>query len=175
VTKKKLRDEREDDNDDFVSFDEELAQMRERMDRIFDAFMKNELGPDRAPMFYGLSMQIDQDGVPVVREFGNGPVPARIEGGKAKEREPLIDVLESDEQVRVIIGLPGVRKEDIRIEAQDRSLEVEVDAEERRFHEQIDLPCAVLPDSFKATYKNGVLEISIKRIGRKKGRKVRVE
>ena len=150
--------------------------MRERMDRIFEAFMKNELGPDRAPMVYGFSLQTSSDGEPVMQEFGNSSTPARIGGGEPQEREPLIDVLESDALVRVIVELPGVQKDDIKIDAQARLLEVTVDNDAKQFHEEIELPCNVQPNSVTASYKNGVLTISMNRVTRKKkGRAVKVD
>jgi len=164
------------DQDFFGSFDEELVEMRERMDRIFDAFMKNELGPDRAPLVYNLSMQTGEDGEPVMQELGCAPEQARIGGEESPEREPLIDVIESGEQVSVIVELPGVKKEDLRIKVLERSLQVDLDDDIKEFHERIELPCDVLPDSIKASYKNGVLEISMTRVAKKKkGRTVQVE
>lgn len=176
MSKKKANNEGSDEMDLFGSFDDELAGMRERMDRIFEAFMKNELGADRAPTVYGFSLQTSQEGEPVMQEFGNSAGPARIGNGEPQEREPLIDVLESDDLVRVIVELPGVQKEDIRLDAHARSLEIEVDNDAKQFHEEIDLPCDIQPNSVKASYKNGVLVISMNRIAkRKKGRTVKVD
>ncbi len=176
MPKRKASNERKDEDDLFNSFDDELTEMRERMDRIFEAFMKNELGPDRAPLVYGFAVQTGQDGEPVMQEFGNAPTPPKISDKVSEEREPLIDVIESGEMIRVIVELPGVKKEDIKLDAHERLLEIEVDNESKQFHEQIDLPCDVIKNSVKATYKNGVLEISMKRIARKKrGRTVQVE
>lgn len=164
------------DQDFFGSFDEELVEMRERMDRIFEAFMKNELGSERAPLVYGFSMQTGEDGEPVMQELGNAPEQARIGSEKSPEREPLIDVIESGEQISVIVELPGVKKDDIKIEVLERLLQVDVDDDIKEFHERIKLPCEVLPDSIKASYKNGVLEISMRRVTKKKkGQIVQVE
>ena len=164
------------DEDFFGSFDEELVDMRERMDRIFDAFMKNELGLDRSSLVYGFSMQTGEDGEPVMQELGSAPEQARTDGGRSPERKPLIDVIESGEQVSVIVELPGVKKEQIKIEVLERSLQVDLDDEVKEFHERIELPCDVLPDSIKASYKNGVLEVSMRRVAKKKkGRTVQVE
>jgi HSP20 family protein len=146
------------------------------MDRIFEAFVKDELGPDRAPLVYGLSMQAGEDEEPMVQEIENVPERAMIGGCESKEREPLIDVLESDALVRVIVELPGVKKDDIKIDAHERSLNVAVDNDVKQFHEQVDLPCAIQPNSVKASYKNGVLLISMSRIAKKKkGRTVQVD
>jgi HSP20 family protein len=176
MPKKKASNESGDEDSIFSSFDDELNEMRERMDRIFDAFMRNELGPDRAPLVYGFSVQTGQDGEPVMQEFGNAPAPPKISDRQPVEREPLIDVIESGEIIKVIVELPGVRKDDIKIDAHERLLEIMVDNDSKPFHEQIDLPCDVIKSSVKAGYKNGVLEISMKRIARKKkGRTVQVE
>jgi HSP20 family protein len=176
MPKKKSNNEGRDEGDLFGSFDDELAEMRERMDRIFDSFMRNELGPDRAPLVYGFSVQTGQDGEPVMQEFSNAPAPPKIRESEPEGREPLIDVIESGDMIKVIVELPGVRKEDIKIDAHERLLEIDVDNESKQFHERVELPCDVLKNSVKASYKNGVLEISMKRIARKKkGRTVQVE
>jgi HSP20 family protein len=176
IPRKKVDNEKGDEVDLFDSFDDELVDMRERMDRIFEAFMRNELGPDHAPLVYGFSMQTGEDGEPMMQELGSTPEQARIGGGRSPEREPLIDVIESGEQVSVIVELPGVKKEHIRIEVLERSLQVDVDDEIKEFHERIELPCAILPDSIKANYKNGVLEILMTRVAMKKrARTVKVE
>jgi HSP20 family protein len=174
MPKKKAPNGRRDENF-FGSFDEELVEMRERMDRIFDAFMRDELGSDRAPLVYSLSLQNGEDGEPLMQEVENAAERARIGGGESLEQKPLIDVLESDALVRVIIELPGVQKEDVKIDACERSLEVAVDSDVKQFHELIDLPCAIQPNSVKVGYKNGVLLISMNRIAKKKGRTVQVD
>jgi HSP20 family protein len=84
--------------------------------------------------------------------------------------------MESDEDVRVIMELPGVEKKDIKVQANERSLDLEVVGQEKRFRKHLELPCDVLPDSAKANYKNGVLEIVLKRHApKRKGCEVRVE
>jgi HSP20 family protein len=176
MPKKKANHERKDEEDVFGSFDDELVDMRERMDRIFEAFMRSEFGPDRAPLVYGFSVRAGEDGEPVVQEFGNSSAPAKVASKEEQEREPLIDIIESADLVRVIVELPGVQKSDIKIEAHDRRLEIGVETESKQFHEQVDLPCNIIPDSVKASYKNGVLEISMKRLAKKrKGRAVQVD
>jgi HSP20 family protein len=177
VPKRRADNDARDEDDLFISFDEELAEMRERMDRIFDSFMRNELGPERAPLVYGFSVQTSSDGEPVVREVSNTPAPAQLTSGGPDDREPLIDVMESDDTVRVIVELPGVRKDDIKIDAHERLLDIEVDNEAKQFRHQVDLPCDIQPDSVKASCKNGVLVISMRRAvkRKKKGRTVKVD
>ena len=84
------------------------------------------------PLVYGYSMTIGPDGKPVVREFGNVKPPHTPGAGTVTkpiisgEREPLVDVITSDNEVKVTVELPGVTKENIKISAYDNSVEVKV-------------------------------------------------
>ncbi|QQG49559.1 MAG: Hsp20/alpha crystallin family protein [archaeon] len=123
-----------------------------------DGSTKKEIGP----IVYGYSVTIGPDGKPVVREFGN----VRKGGGTPwkeiqDKREPLVDVVSSDKEVRVIAELPGVSKEDIDLTVNERSLVISVEREEHRYYKELDLPGTVDPKGAKSTYNNGVLEVTI--------------
>ena len=91
-------------------------------------------------------------------------------------REPLTYIRQDASKVTVIMELPGVDKEDIKVTAEDRYLDLEVNSPDRRYTKHLELPCDVLPDSAKANYKNGVLEVVMRRPASKKRRKtVRVD
>src|SRR6185312_11013414 len=72
------------------------------------------------PIVYGYSMTIGPDGKPHVREFGNvkslgGAGLGGIKPQILPEREPLADVNTTDNEVKVILEMPGIKKEDIKI------------------------------------------------------------
>jgi HSP20 family protein len=46
-----------------------------------------------------------------------------------------------------------------------------VNTQDRKYHKNLELPCEVKPDSSKASYKNGVLEVRIRKAEVKKGEK----
>ncbi len=163
-------------DDFFDEFDQEFSEMRDRFDEVMESFMKGDLDPSSKPLIYGFSMRVGGDGVPVIQEFGN--TAGTGQAGEKKEllREPLTDIIESDDKVRVIVELPGVEKKDIKLNADGRSLEIEVDKEDKRFSKHLDLPCDVNPGSAKANYKNGVLEVVLTRKApKRKGKAIRVE
>ena len=57
-------------------------------------------------------------------------------------------------------------------------LEIKVDTPKRKYHKRLDLPCDVQPKTTKATYKNGILDVVIKRKEKKKpgdGYKVNID
>ena len=140
-----------------------------RVRRLPDGSLRREYGP----FVYGYSVKIGSDGKPVVREFGNikpglggdeGP-PLNLQD----QREPLVDVIDEDGQIRVVAELPGVDKEDIRLCVEERTLIIEVENPERRIFKRLDLPCEVDCASSRSTYRNGVLETTLKKRARRDG------
>ena len=80
-----------------------------------------------------------------------------------EEREPLVDVMETDDEVKVIAELPGVEKKDIKLYGTEDTLTISVDTAERKYYKKVELPSAVDAKSAKASYKNGVLEVRLKK------------
>ena len=139
------------------------------------------------PLVYGYSMTVGPDGKPRVREFGNvrSPFSAFGAGGGTAgnrpmisgEREPLADITTTDKEVKVVVEMPGVSKENIKINAYDNSVEVVSDDPQRKYRQVIDLPPEADIESARSTYKNGILEINFnkKKDSRPKGRDIKVE
>jgi len=76
-------------------------------------------------------------------------------------REPLTDVLQDKDNVRIYIELPGVDKNDIQLNVTDGHAEIEA----KNFFKAIELPdCEVIADKAVANYKNGVLEVTIPKL-----------
>jgi HSP20 family protein len=152
---------------------EDLAQEH----ALPDGSIKKEYGP----FVYGYSVKFGPDGKPVVREFGNmKPNPL---GGEDKKtlslqevREPLVDIIEEPEQIKVITELPGVEKEEIQLYATEKTLTIDVTNPERRYHKELELPVEVDEGSAVSTYRNGVLETVIKKQKeRGSGRSIRIQ
>jgi HSP20 family molecular chaperone IbpA len=73
-------------------------------------------------------------------------------------REPLVDIFDEDNQLKVYVELPGVEKEDIKLKFGDDCVEVRA----RNFYKTIQLPQGQMQSKVASTeYKNGVLEIKL--------------
>ncbi|HEC80880.1 MAG TPA: Hsp20/alpha crystallin family protein, partial [Thermoplasmatales archaeon] len=117
----------------------------------------------------GFKFTIGPDGKPHFEEFGNKAVETpEGEPVVSDEREPLTDIIEGEDEVAITVEIPGVEKEDIDLKVTEDTLEIKVDNVSRKYHKVIDLPCKVKPKTTKASYKNGVLDVVIKRKERKK-------
>ena len=155
----------------------ELPQDAVREKKLPDGRIIREFGP----FVYGYSMTIGPDGKPIIREFGNVK-PSLKAGlrGRPKlevkdEREPLIDIMVNSD-VRVIAELPGVEKKDINLEATENTLTISVDTERYKYYKKIDLPAEIDPESAKASYKNGVLEVTLAKLKKKeRGKGIKID
>jgi HSP20 family protein len=164
----------------------EMDRAFEEMFKEFSASMPKELYKERklpdgsvvktfGPMIYGYSMTIGPDGKPHVRTFGN--VTPGIPFPKLSERrEPLVEVVPTPYHIRVLAELPGVEKKDIDLRATETELTISVDTEERKYQKTVELPDKVDPKSADATFRNGVLEVILKRVeGKKPGEHVSIK
>jgi len=140
--------------DDF--FGQDFEEIIEQM------FQDLQEGRDTKPFIYGFSMTQRPGEAPEVREFGNvQPFGKSIR--HEDERKPLIDVIETNEEVHVIAELPGVDRSDIHLDATENRLDIAAQNDLRKYSEHVELPVKVDPHSAKATYRNGVLEVKLRR------------
>jgi len=161
-------------SDVFDEFDRLEEMMDEMMRRAFET--PSEGKKVSRPYVYGFSMSVGPDGKPVIREFGN--VQPSQRGPKIREeREPLVDAMEEDKDVVIVAELPGVEKDNINLHATEDHLTISVDTPERKYHKDLSLPAKVDPKSAQASYKNGVLEVRLKKLveGAVKGERISVE
>jgi len=99
-----------------------------------------------------------------VNHFGN--FPSTHSGGSqiTEEYEPLVDVLVDETGVVVVAELPGVEKEFFQINATEDKLTISVNTPKRSYYRELSLPAKVDPKSSAASYKNGVLEVRLKKL-----------
>lgn len=106
---------------------------------------------------------------------------------------PVVDVMEKGKNVVMKAELPGVSKDDLQVTATEDSLTLAgefkqdegVEEEgyyrkERRygqFYRQVPMPAAINPDKVKASFKDGVLEVTARKASptRTKEKKIEVE
>jgi HSP20 family protein len=91
-------------------------------------------------------------------------------------REPLVDVVEEPENLRVVAELPGVEKKDIQMKCAEDLLTISVSTPSRKYHKEVELHATVDPDTSKASYNNGVLEVLLRKTKpRQRGKEIRIE
>ncbi len=164
--------------DPFRSMDEWMKQMGidpSEFRRIFEDMQRGlqdafkNMGDDPSKGFVaGFNVRMGPDGKPHISSFGNKPQVGRADSGaptlSADNREPLTDVIEDPQTVAITMELPGVEKTDIDLKMTAERLEVTVDNDHRRYNKSVRLPTKVDPSTTKATYKNGILDVTVRKI-----------
>ncbi|MFH0860023.1 MAG: Hsp20/alpha crystallin family protein [Candidatus Altiarchaeota archaeon] len=145
--------------------------MRRRMPYFFDD-LRRLLGE-------GFGIDVEPRSYTPFRTFDHGRL------------ESYLDVIDAGSEIILTAELPGVNKEDIRINATEEGVEITVRSEEIRtggddFHRRMRtryenfyaserMPHPINADKIKATYKNGVLEVRAPKKESKDRRKIKVE
>jgi len=147
-------------------------------EEIAKEFMKNrsKFGT-KGPFIYGFNFGIGPDGKPIMGSFGNiEKEPISGETKVRKNREPLVEVNEEGDHIIVVAEMPGVNKEDIELNATNRSITISTqkDISGISYFKEIDLPAAINQDYAKARYTNGILEVRLKKI-KEKGKPIDIE
>jgi len=157
------------------------------MEREIERLFRTLLGPHAGPqalggheacgpgsVCYGYTLAVGPDGRPVFKEFGNAG--AAPEGGA---REPNVDTITNEKEgtAKLVVEMPGVERGDIDVSVDTRRVSIAAEREEKRYRVVVPLERKVDRDSAKATYKNGILEVTFRLAGDEKppGRKVEVQ
>jgi HSP20 family molecular chaperone IbpA len=83
---------------------------------------------------------------------------------KLKEPPRLIDVIEENDEIAVFAEFAGFDRENLRVSVKNQRLTLSARASKRKYHKSLNLPKRVIPESLCTTYKNGVLEIRLKKV-----------
>jgi HSP20 family protein len=125
---------------------ERINRLRRDMDRLLDR-MWGEFGPTLMPGVTG--------------------------------RIPLFDLTETDKNLILTAEIPAVDPKALDIDILDTVLtikgEIKKESLYRSFSRTIQLPCKVVVDDVKATFKKGILEITMPKCPPERTRKIRVK
>lgn len=110
---------------------------------------------------YGFSIRT-LGGKPIIEPFGN--IRESPEGPVVEEvREPMVDVFDEKDHIRIIAEMPGVEKDDIHIDVKDEVVTLRAERGERKYKKDVALPSSVNTSTLISAYKNGVMEIKMEK------------
>jgi HSP20 family protein len=110
---------------------------------------------------------------------------------KLSHLAPSLDVVDGKDDIQVHVELPGIAREDVDISLKEDVLTIRGEKKEKKeekgenryyversygtFSRTINLPAKVRADQVKASYKDGVLEVSLPKAEGEKTREVHVD
>lgn len=110
---------------------------------------------------YGFSIRT-LGGKPIIEPFGN--IKESPEGPVVEEvREPMVDVFDEKDHIRIIAEMPGVERDDIHIDVHDEVVTLKAERGERKYKKDVALPSSVNTSTVTSAYKNGIMEIKMEK------------
>ena len=172
-------------NDEFNRIFKQMSSSFGNLDDVFE-MLKNTSAVS-GPIIYGYTMTVGPDGKPVIQEYGNvkpDSLPTADSCGcdnhsqtpVVEKREPLIDTLVDDKEqtLKIVAEMPGVEKADVGVVVDEDIVHIDAERGEKKYHVNVPIQQKVESDSPKATYKNGILELTINLDTKPKGKSVDV-
>ncbi len=167
-------------------FSKEFQRLQEMIAKMLQNGMSGDDAAFKAePFVCGFNVRMSPDGKVRLDRFGNTDPTPKVEHIAPKEvteettsaqRSPLTDLIDDETTISLTVEIPGVEKKDIDLNVEEKMLTIHVDSETRKYFKEIPLQCAVDINSAIATYKNGVLDITLtKEKRRKSGKKISID
>jgi HSP20 family protein len=159
-------------------FESMIQRFEESMPSEFNELVREEKTPSGVsrrygPFVYGFSYTAEPGKEPIFQEFGNiKPSHRGIEPSEG--REPLVDVMSEKDKYKIFAELPGVEKDQVKLDVADDSVQIKTD-DEKKFYKIIYLDSTIDPDSAKASYKNGILTLELDKKEKRKGKEVKID
>ena len=156
-----------------TQFDQMFRSLSGRFFNMDDDFELTKFANTK-PYFYGYTMTIGNDGRPLVKQYGTH-VPGLV---VSDVREPFVDevVDRNSNTLKLVAEMPGVDKTDIKITIEDKYAKISAEHGDRKYQTRVPLKYKIDENSSKATYANGILEVSFKLLEQKpKGKTVAVQ
>ena len=111
---------------------------------------------------YGINVRTMADGRTSVKPFGN--IKKTPEGPVVEEvREPMVDVFDETDEIQIIAEMPGIEEKDIKLEIKGDILNINAEGENRKYQKEVLLSRPAKAEDMNWSYKNGVLEIKVKK------------
>ena len=110
------------------------------------------------------------------RRGGRAPILGRPPGGKSRHakqtapparreppvtvEEPLVDIFDEKDHIRVVAALPGVEEEDIKVVLDGAQMTISADTPDRKYRKEVALP-SVPKGEVERIYKNGIFGMTL--------------
>ena len=82
---------------------------------------------------------------------------------KLQEPKPLIDIFQESNFITVVAEITGFNKDTLKIHVKDQKITLSAKSKDRRYYKSLNLPNVVIPDVMYTKFKNGVLEIKLRK------------
>ena len=82
---------------------------------------------------------------------------------KFEDQKPLIDIFQENNYITIVAEIVGFNRETLKICVKDQKITLSAKSKDRRYYKSLNLLTVVIPNALHTKFKNGVLEIKLKK------------
>jgi len=140
-----------------------LAEKGEQLKRsgVFDI---DTSSGKNAKAVYGFSvkMGLSDDQEAQIQPFGNVHRDEQTGETTVHEvSEPLVDIIQENDHLLVLVEMPGVADEDVKLELNGDILLLHAERASKKYHKEIVLPHSFAAEAMSHSCHNGILEVKL--------------
>jgi HSP20 family molecular chaperone IbpA len=94
-------------------------------------------------------------------------VPKKLGKCEWKAPKPLIDMFQDSNWITVVAEIAGFSQDAVKVTVKNQKLTLTAKTNDRKYYKSLNLPKLVIPSITHTTFKNGVLEIKLKKATKK--------
>lgn len=168
--KKKIRFESEEDLEDLLN---EVEKLFEEFEIEIPEELTHYEGEDEdntKQYIKGYSIIIDSNKKPIIKKFENVDL-KDFKKTLIKKRELITDVIDRHDRISIILEIPKVKEENIRIKCYEKSVEIKAYRKIKdeinkpvsniMYNKKIKLSTKISPRTLVSKYNNGILELNL--------------
>lgn len=145
------------ENDELTDFGN-IDEINTMISKIVKEMIASNTASQNENLMYEFNIRVDKNGISLIENYNNEPANAAY----AKKSEPLIDIIERQNEMIVMAEMPGMDKKRIRITLDDAKLDISANGQ-NPYRKSLSLPYCANPIGSKASYNNGILEVVLKK------------
>lgn len=77
--------------------------------------------------------------------------------------EPLVDIFDEEDSVKVVAEIPGAGRDDVNFEVAGNLLTIKVDTPTGKYCKEVKLPTTVEKEIVETAFRNGIFEVKLKK------------
>ncbi len=144
---------------DFMEKLADLAERGEQLSRSGEMQWEDKEKDRKAVFGFSVKMGLGDKEVKV-EPFGNVSRDEATGRSRVHEvREPLTDLFEEEDHVLIVAEMPGIEKEDIKVEIRDDILSLSAQKGKKKYRKEVLLPGSFHNDKIEVSCRQGIVEI----------------
>jgi HSP20 family protein len=140
------------------------------MEKAISGILREEaesgkLSGKRKPLFFSIGVKMEPNGNIRIDKMGNFPHrPFRKKRRLQDNREPLSEVIETENEITLTLEVPNAKGNDLRVKVSENKVVVSTGSP-ANFYKEFLFDSKIIPAKASSSFRNGIAEINLQKAG----------